>query len=403
MLSRRFLSWAQGAPAGERADAGHALARAYLYADLDPIEGGEVERALTCLLDDPSPLVRRALAEALAGAAHAPHHLVSALAGDRADIAAIVLGRSPILTDGELIDAAAVAEAPAQCAIAARPALSAAVAGALAEVGGRDAVLALCRNAGAALADVSVRRVLERFGLDGEVREALGARPDLDAAQRHALAVSTGEALRRFVTACGWVAPDRARRIVGEAGDRAAIALAPPDGEGEPARLRFAAYLRRAGHLTPALVLRAVMSGETALFEAMLSELSGQPLGRVAGLVRRPDGLAFAALVRAAGLPEPLLPALRAALDGHARRDAVAVPASLRREAVARVLTRCGLDRGSTVQGLTALLRRFESEAARDESRVAEPEWPLPAPVSAAQPRRIEPRLDLVPELAVAA
>ncbi len=102
MLSRQFLSWAERAPAGERAEAAGNLARACLYAELDAIERGEMERAMTCLLDDPSPLVRRALAEALAGAADAPHHLVAALANDQADIAALVLARSPRLTDAEL-------------------------------------------------------------------------------------------------------------------------------------------------------------------------------------------------------------------------------------------------------------------------------------------------------------
>ena len=159
------------------------------------------------------------MAEALAGAAHAPHHIVSALANDQADIAALVLGRSPLLTDAELIDAAALGETQAQSAIAARPGLSAAVAGALAEVGSLAALLVLCRNDAATLADVSVHRILERFGHDGELREALGARRDLDAALRHALVVATAEALRRFVTACGWMVPERARRVVRESGD----------------------------------------------------------------------------------------------------------------------------------------------------------------------------------------
>jgi C-terminal binding protein len=59
MLSLQFLSWAERAPAGERAEAAGNLARACLYAELDPIERGEMERAMTCLLDDASPLVRR--------------------------------------------------------------------------------------------------------------------------------------------------------------------------------------------------------------------------------------------------------------------------------------------------------------------------------------------------------
>ncbi len=370
MLSRQFLSWADTASAGERADAAHDLARAFLYADLDRIELGELQRAMTALLDDPSPLVRRGLAEALAGAAHAPHHIVSALAADQADIAAIVLARSPILTDAELIDAAAVSETPAQSAIAGRPGLSAAVAGALAEVGSLEAVLVLCRNQGAVLADVSVRRIIERFGRDGDVREALNARTDLGVALRHDLVVATAEALRRFVTERRWMAPERARRVTGEASERATVVLAHQDAalDGDLGRLRFAGHLRRAGHLTPALVLRALFSGQMALFEAALAELSGQALGRVAGLVRHPDGLAFAALVRAAGLPDGLLPCIRAALSVQPS-TAAGRPPRLRREIVAEALALSGLGEASTVSGLVALLRRFEAEAARDDSR----------------------------------
>ena len=402
MLSRQFLSWAEHAPAGDRADAARAVAQAFLYADLDRLERGEMERTMTCLLDDGSALVRRALAEALAGAAHAPHHLVSALANDQPDIAAVVLGRSPLLTDAELIDAAAVGEAAVQSAVARRPGLSAGVSGALAEVGSRDAVLALCRNDGATLAEVSARRILERFGADGAVREALGARYGVSAALRHDLVLATGEALRRFVTGCGWLAPDRARRVVGEAGDRAAVALAAGDAAIEADLSRFAAHLRRAGQLTPALVLRMLMSGEAALFEAVLAELSGQPRARVAGLVRRPDGLAFAALVRSAGLPDALLPVMCTALDAH--RPATAEAAfSCRRDMLASVLARFGDDGGSNVTGLIALLRRLEAEAARDASRVALRVAPAPTPPPAAGVgRRIEPRFTPVLDLAAA-
>ena len=406
MLSRQFLTWADRAAAGERADAARDLARAFLYADVDRIEAGELERAMTCLLDDPSPLVRRALAEALVGAAHAPHHLVSALAADQPDIAALVLGRSPILSDAELIDAAALGETGVQSAIAARPGLSAAVAGALAEVAGRDAVLVLCANHDAVLADVSFGRVLDRFGHDGEMRESLGRRPDTTPARRYDLVVATAEALRSFVADCGWMAPERARRVAGDAGARAAVALA---GQGAgPEGLRFAAHLRRSGQLTPALVLRALMSGEMAFFEAALAELSGQAPSRVAGLVRRHDGLAFAALVRTAGLPDGLLPAIRAALD--ARRPAEAsAQKRLRRDVVARALASYDAGVDLPVAGLMALLRRFEAEAARDEIRAAppsarDPEAPaLRHQLSPPAARRIEPRFDAVLDLAVAA
>jgi uncharacterized protein (DUF2336 family) len=396
MLSLQFMSWAEHAPVGERAEAAGNLARAWLYAELDPIERGDMERALTCLLDDDAPVVRRALAEAFASSAEAPHHLVAALADDQPDIAALVLARSPRLTDAELIDAAALGEGPAQCAIAARPGLSAAVAGALAEVGNLDAVLVLCRNHAATLADVSIRRIIERFGRDGDVREALGGRSDLGTALRHELVAATADALRDFVSACGWMAPERARRIAVDEVDRSALRLAGESAaeDGDLGLLRFAGYLRRAGRLTPALVIRALLSGQVALFEAALSELSGQQLSRVSGLVSKHQGLAFAALVRSAGLPDSLLPVLRAALDGRRSGavDGQAQPA-LRRDVVARVLARCGTADNVSAPGLTVLLRRFQSEAVREESRSVAVPLRRPSAVET----RIEPHFDLAP------
>ena len=67
MIVRSFLSWAQTASAAQRAEGAGALARAYLYSDLDPAARRDAEIALTSLLDDPSPLVRRALRLVLTG------------------------------------------------------------------------------------------------------------------------------------------------------------------------------------------------------------------------------------------------------------------------------------------------------------------------------------------------
>ena len=96
MIVRRFLLWARSASPGARAEAISALARSYLYSDLDAQDLRDAETALTAMLDDPSPLVRRALAEALANAPDAPRHVVVALANDQPDIAACVLARSPL-------------------------------------------------------------------------------------------------------------------------------------------------------------------------------------------------------------------------------------------------------------------------------------------------------------------
>jgi uncharacterized protein (DUF2336 family) len=88
MIVRHFLDWVRTAPAGKRAEATAALARAYLYSDLSPDDAAAAEGAMLILLDDPSPLVRRALADVLAASPSAPPAVVLALAADQPQIAA---------------------------------------------------------------------------------------------------------------------------------------------------------------------------------------------------------------------------------------------------------------------------------------------------------------------------
>src|ERR1700755_537789 len=108
MIVRQFLQWMRTAPAGERAEATGALARAYLYSDLVKEDRIAAEGAMILLLDDPSPLVRRALAEALGTSPDAPAAVMHALVNDQPDIATIVLERSPTLLDSDLVDSIAV-------------------------------------------------------------------------------------------------------------------------------------------------------------------------------------------------------------------------------------------------------------------------------------------------------
>jgi len=71
-IVRDFLQWLETAPANERAEAAGALARAYLCCDLTADELAPAEGLMLKMLDDPSPLVRRSLADALAASPAAP-------------------------------------------------------------------------------------------------------------------------------------------------------------------------------------------------------------------------------------------------------------------------------------------------------------------------------------------
>ena len=385
MIVRQFLQWSHHAGAADRAEGASALARAFLYSDLSPQDRSAAETALTSLLDDPSPLVRRSLAEALASAEHAPAHIISALANDQSGVSALVLGRSPLLSEAELVDCAAVGDVYAQSAIALRPNLTAPVAAALAEVGQREAVIALCVNTAAAVPEFSLARIIERFGDDGELREALLQRPDLSAPLRHNLVGAAASALSNFITGCNWMSPERAARMEREAREKAALTIAATSPhEGPQALIR---QLRKSGALTAGFALRCLLSGHQALFEAMLTDLSALPAARVSGFTRQPRSAGFAALYAKAGMPAPLLPAFQAALEaahefGFAP-DAVS-HARLSRQMIERVLTACAGVNSAEVNRLIALLRRYDAEAALEDARedasaLAAPETQAPA------------------------
>ena len=372
MIIRQFLLWSRTAPAASRAEAASALARAYLYSPLSPEDHAAAAIALTSLVDDPSPLVRRSLAEALAFAHDAPHHIISALANDQSGISALVLGRSPLLGESELVDCAAVSDAYAQAAIALRPGLTAPVAAALAEVGQREAVIALAVNTAADVPEFSMRRIIERFGDDGEMREALLSRPDLTAALRHELASATARALTEFATGCNWMSPERAGRMLRESREKAALTIAATSPHEGPQSL--VRHLRQSGVLTAGFALRCLLSGNCGLFEAILTDLSELPARRVSGFVREVRSAGFVALYKKAGFPPLLLPAFQAALAalqefGFAPTDAAS--ARLSRQVIERVLTACGEFKGSELDRLVALLRRYEAEAALEDAQDA--------------------------------
>ena len=373
MIVRRFLAWSRMVPPGQRAEGVSALALGYLYSQMTSEIRREAEAALTAVLEDSSPLVRRALAEAFASAVDAPHHCVLALAHDQPEIAALVLERSPVLSDQDLIDCAAACAGAAQIAIARRPKLSSLVSAALAETACAEALKALAENAGAEVPEFSLRRMLERFGADAGLREALLARAGLPACVRVDLVCAGASALTAFVRDCGWLPGDRAERLRRDASERAIIdiALAEAQDDSLDGALEMARHLRVAGRLTPALMLRALLSGDRCLFEAALAELAGQPLARAAGFVRFHQGSGFQALFDRARMPPNLLPVFQAALwaQDEAGELASGDAARLSRALIGQVLRACEALQDPDLAQVMALLRRFDAEAAQEEAR----------------------------------
>jgi uncharacterized protein (DUF2336 family) len=370
MIVRQFISWIRTAPAGERAEATRSLARAWLVSDLTSEDRSAAEGALLMLLDDPSPLVRQAMAEVFARSSQAPAAIVQALSVDQPSVALPVLEHSPLLIDADLVDIVATGNGETQCAIARRIHLPASVSAAIAEVGTPAAALELIENAYAELAPFSWDRIVERHGHLAAIRESMLVLDGLPAATRAALVAKLSDTLAQFVVARNWLSADRAERVTIEARDRSTVNIAAASrGDDISGLVR---HLRATGQLTAGLILRALLSGNLDLFDSSLAELSGMPRARVSALLHDRGTASLQALLRRAGLPESTFAAFQMAIEvSHEIGfvDSAGGATRLRRRMVERVLTHCETDR-QAAEPLLILLRRFATESAREEARM---------------------------------
>ncbi len=371
MIVRQFLQWVRNAPDTERAEATGALARAYLYSDLSADDRAAAEGAMLMLLDDPWPLVRRALADALAASTASPPAVIYALAQDQPQIAAPVYALSPLFVDADLVDAVATGASAVQAAIASRAELPRSVAAAVAEVGSAEACLVLLENPGADIAPFSIERIVDRYGHLAAIREPLLARDDLSASIRQSLVTKLSETLVDFVARREWLDVDNALRVAREACEKATVVLAAETPEGEVRPL--ISHLRESGQLTAGLILRALLSGNIILFEEALAELADMPVARVSGLINDSGFAGLRALFDKAGLPASTYPAFKEAIEAMREGGFISEPggaARLKRRMIERVLTRCENEEFGELAPLVTLLHRFATEAAREEARL---------------------------------
>ncbi|MBO3760206.1 DUF2336 domain-containing protein [Ciceribacter sp. L1K22] len=300
MIVEAFLRWAETARATERARAANALGRAYLKSDMSPDERKAAGVAMTWLLDDPSPQVRGALAEAVAEAEDVPKVVVLSLAEDQIEIAAPVILRSPLLSDIDLVDLVGRGADHTRALVAARRPLGCGAVAALAEIAAADEIALLLENDSARFTRLSLRRIAERHGDDAGVRCLLLDREDLPADVRHILMQKVASALCGCGLVRGAVGVERVQRIAGEAETSAAIALAGAARAEDCVML--VDQMRRSGRLTPAFLMQALCSGRTDFFGAAVAALSGLEDRRVRAILATGRFHSIRALVESAGL-----------------------------------------------------------------------------------------------------
>lgn len=304
MIIEAFLEWLETARTQDRIRAARALGAAWSRPELQGRERQAVRTAMTCLLDDPSPQVRLALAQTLAPCPQTPREIALSLVHDQPEIAFCLIKDSPVLTDHDLVDLVAGGDSHAGALVAARPGLSAGVAAALAEVGDMTEIMVLLENRSAILSRSTLIRIAERHGGCVEVRQLLIDRTDLPSEARHLLVEWVGEALAAFGLVQATMGKRRIERVKREASETAIVEMAARSNPRDlPALVE---HLRDRGRLTPAFLIQALCRGRVDFFAAAITNLSGLPEKRVTSLIGDGRFHAIRALYEAAGLPRSI-------------------------------------------------------------------------------------------------
>ncbi|KQT53734.1 hypothetical protein ASG43_18055 [Aureimonas sp. Leaf454] len=268
--------------------------------------------ALGHFLDDPSPKVRRALADALATSTRAPRRIVLALADDVDDVACPVVSASPVLLCSDLVDLFAYGSPRLRAAVTSREDLSRKVSAAIVEIGSAAEVADVIDHPAADITPCSLRRAAERLGDDADVRGCLLARADLPLDVRQQLLLEAGQALSRMALVRNTVGERRTDKLILESCEAATVDMA---GDVRPSHMAtWVEHLRRSGQLSTAFLIRIVCAGQVDLFTASLVALSGLSERRVRAIVVDGRQGAFDALMKTAGLPDASGPLLRTAI-----------------------------------------------------------------------------------------
>jgi uncharacterized protein (DUF2336 family) len=300
VIIEAFLRWTETAGANDRAKAANALGRVYLDGAIQPEQRRAALMAMSHLLDDPSPKVRLALAQAVATSAEAPRVVVLALAQDQPEIACTVISQSPTLTDSDLVDLIGRGDGLTRGLIAARADLPRTVSAALVEVGDLGEVVLLLENESAVVSRACLTRIAERCGYDAVVRRLLLEREDLPPEARQRLVTEVGEALAGSDLVRTLLARPRLERLTAEATGAAVIEIVGAAGSRELPGL--VEDMRATGRLTPALLIHALCCGKVDFFATAIVALSQIEQPRVRSLLATGRMHAVRAMFEAAGL-----------------------------------------------------------------------------------------------------
>lgn len=368
MIVRAFLRWAETASAQDRARAAVALAGACLRLPVQDPQRHDAAMAMMHLLDDPDARVRRALAEALAGAPMAPRPVILALAQDQPDVACHVLTLSPVLAEADLVDLIGRGSRMTRGLVAARPGLGPGAAAAIAEVGDAAEIRILLDNPQAAITRYALQRIADRFGSCPEIRTVLADRDDLPSVARDILVQRLSQSLGQSPLVVNLLDPTRLAHLLQEADSCACLQMAAQCSVTE--RQKLIEHLAASDRIDSIFLLRALVGGEIEVLAGCLSALAGLGEGRVRAVLATGRRHAVRALYEACGLARDVAEIfVQATLLWRRMAAEPAMPPEFSLSAELRAQIAPPADPYGAVSELLAFIEQMETSARRHQAR----------------------------------
>lgn len=299
--------------ADNKAAALEKVAANYSVEGLSASEREIAESIFRHMLKDAAVRVRKALAESLKDNPDVPHDVAATLARDVDEVAVPMLVSSDVLTDKDLMEIIRTKGEAAQKAVAGRESVSEGVADALAESDSEEVIAVLVGNEGADIKESTMGKVLDKFGDSEAVQAPLVQRSNLPISVSERLVTLVSEQLRDHIMTHHEVSPAMASDLLLESREKATVSLL--EGGEAATVIALVDQLHANGRLTPTLVLRALVMGDTVFFETALAKIVNIPVLNAYQLTHDTGGSGLKRLLAAAKFPAGALPMVRAALD----------------------------------------------------------------------------------------
>lgn len=303
-----------------RAGTAAKLAQHFNAIPFAPAELVLAEQIFRIMVRDAEVRVREALSANLRANPRLPHDVAVSLARDVDSVALPILSASDVLTADDLLQIIASQGSLNRLeAIAGRKEVDARVSDAIVQNGSETVVAKLLANPGAAIAEPTLHKVVDKFGHSEAVQAPLVHRDALPITIAERLVTRVAEHLRTHLLSHHKVSADIALELILQSRERATVGLAM--GVSEESLKALVSQLQANNRLSGSLVVRAVCMGNLRFFEHALAALAGLPIDNTRLLIHDPGDKGLRTVWAKTRLPDGSYPAVHAALTVIAQTE----------------------------------------------------------------------------------